>query len=310
MSFVAQLAWIATAIRKCLDLCSPTQVRVDICVTRQNALQASTSMGDLMSASSGGALPSPAPHFVSSGMRDSMVSMASHDDGDGPPVQLGADEAVLDYVLFDGEEEDTPASEQAWSRQLQAKGKARRANSRRTRVASKLTPKRFRGDEARRSITSLDSLDSAPMPPLPSQSGVEKALTDQDPHASDAFLPTPAAADLPASTYPPPPAAIPRPSPSPRPLRNAPSFASAMGGAPSPSLRSSPSSMILGQEADSQLDLNDTELLDLDILSELARSGYPDLGGIMDDEQEQSEGRLLVACAYYLSISNVNEGRC
>lgn len=57
--------------------------------------------------------------------------------------------------------------------------------------------------------------------------------------------------------------------------------------------------MILGQGADSQMDLNDTELLDLDILSELARSGYPDLGGIMDDEQERSEGRLLVACGFF-----------
>lgn len=58
-------------------------------------------------------------------------------------------------------------------------------------------------------------------------------------------------------------------------------------------------------DAEDYLDLPEADQVDLDVVAELAKTGYPNLGQVMDDEVQRSSGKLMVACESLLFLLSV-----
>ncbi|BGP16347.1 hypothetical protein JCM10213v2_004349 [Rhodosporidiobolus nylandii] len=150
----AHLSWVASTLRRCIEMCDPSQLQVDLFVThdapKRPSRRTRTSAFDAPAASTDDLAPPAAPfarghRAGSSTGGDSILSeMSDYSDGERSPTssrfQLDAHEAegghdgidsVTDLVLFDGEDDYRTAGEAAVSAQLKKEGKLRRALSRR-----------------------------------------------------------------------------------------------------------------------------------------------------------------------------------
>lgn len=329
----AHLAWIAPALRRCLDISDPARLRIDLFVTRELAQL----HGVHPSQQGGQAFPSadasytkddgffkpPRPHFSQHGRADSMDSSASDlsrtvvdlEEYHGldtpmsapPPSQQDAtaEFSVTDMVLFDGEELEPPtAADEEISRSIRKEGKIRRAISRRKKKglssesAAPLTVSR-KGSLAAPGQYGTDDLsgDESPYTPRSGQP-LRSQATQVSPHMYPPPLGRFDAGSRRGSAY----SAFTHLADG----YGADSRKGNYSGASTPYGRKASTTVLpLLQDADlSFFDISPADRDDLNIIAELARGGRPDLDDIFDSEIEKSQGKVMVACCGPQTLNN------
>ncbi|OCF43665.1 ferric-chelate reductase [Kwoniella heveanensis CBS 569] len=122
----AEIAWVASQLRRCQDLVSSDQLQINIFVTNANKQEQE--------------FAPPRPGFVAHGRRGSADSIASEMSVDSPSTgdhddtvdgHLSANYAdVIDLTNYEDEEDINDPAENQLSQNLQQQGKVRRAKSR------------------------------------------------------------------------------------------------------------------------------------------------------------------------------------
>ncbi|BGO99874.1 hypothetical protein NBRC10513v2_004102 [Rhodotorula toruloides] len=159
----AHLSWVAPTLRRCMEMCDPSQLQIDLFVTHQapkaprqrpSAPPYSSYVGASGLTSTDELAPPTAP-FARQGRSSSPVGRSSftsdysdYSDGEETPSRKSSSagvpqagqlpeeygdqvDSVTDLVLFDGEEDYRTAGDERVSAQLKKEGKLRRALSRR-----------------------------------------------------------------------------------------------------------------------------------------------------------------------------------
>jgi len=183
-----------------------------------------------------------------------------------------ADFSVTDMVLFDGEDERPTVEDEEMSRNIKKEGKVRRGLSRK-----KKNPQQLQGNQRGTLAAMVDHGDmsadeSSFQPPLPSS------------NRAHAYPPAPSSPRQ-GSTY---------------------SYADGDKDSFMASGQATPTSgmkrfsaadlPLLNDEEVGSFDMSAQDKEDLSVLAELARSGRPDLPGILDAEIERSQGKIIVGC--------------
>ncbi|GAA6060092.1 hypothetical protein JCM10212_003500 [Sporobolomyces blumeae] len=319
----AHLSWVATTLRRCIEMCDPSQLQIDLFVTNDTPR---TSRGrhrqrDDPYAPPGSTddLAPPTAPFAraargGSPSRDSLASEASDwSDAEESPTQSRQFtqmpdygdhvDSVTDLVLFEGEEEERTAAELEVSAKLKKEGKLRRALSRR---GQSVLQARRRSSAAPLAPTArlqqtydhqdsfealpLDHGDSSAHPHYP-YSMASPSFGDIGYHASPSLnfddhsdLGTLAGGDA-AST---------------RHLVGGRSQRNSVAGPDVDPIRLS-----TVRDDEFFLDVTAAEREDLDFVAELARPGYPRLKQILDDEVHRSVGKTIVACCGPSSLNTL-----
>ncbi|GAA5875926.1 hypothetical protein JCM3774_005819 [Rhodotorula dairenensis] len=363
----SHITWVASTLRRCIEMCDASQLQVDLFVTHdaQGAGQATrlpkesvASMAG-MPGSTDDLAPPTAPFArrarpgLSTG-RDSFSS-ANSDWSDGeysdssmqpgggggvpvrsrgpPPLPAEFQEevdSVTDLVLFEGEDETLPAAEARMSAQLKKEGKLRRALSR-----------RGQGGSLRRTAASHHLSGTSPNVPLPTNDPSFEALPldYRDDYCGPYGPPPPgdegaSSIALQASQ-----GDLGYPSRVSHTRASSYDFSggyddaetNTLGGADSgstyglvkhagrsgrfaseaslanlsgPPLQPGPSAPPPANDG-FFIDVSDAEQLDIDAVAELAKTGYPHLKQILDDEVERSRGKTVVACCGPPSLNSV-----
>jgi hypothetical protein len=294
-------------LRRCLDTCGPSQLRVGLFVTHsprsiRGPYEGVPSLSGPLPVDTKLAgddeLAPPTPYFVRGqpgrpgvGRSDSNDSFASIDtDGEdsdaGTPTRTrfrqdsgngAAADSEDDFVLFEGESEIRTKMEADISSKVKKEGKLRRAHSRRTAGAkwpAKLRPNSMRGGGGNN--------DPPPADIEPSHQPSHR-LSDGGgggPYAHS-FSSAPRRGNA---------------SPS-----NSLDFGEGGGGLGTPmsaSFRHLLSEMA-EEEKDVPMDLLPPEQEDLDVIAELAQAGRPNLGALLDEEKEAAKGKIMVACTSF-----------
>ncbi|WVQ94849.1 hypothetical protein IAU59_001932 [Kwoniella sp. CBS 9459] len=122
----AEIAWVASQLRRCQDLVSPEQLQINIFVTNANKKDQD--------------FAPPRPGFIAHGRRGSADSLASEMSVDSPSAadhddtvdgHLSSNYAdVIDLTNYEDEEDIDDPAENQLSQDLQEQGKVRRAKSR------------------------------------------------------------------------------------------------------------------------------------------------------------------------------------
>lgn len=329
--YEAHLAWIAPILRRCLDISDPARLRIDLFVTRDSgriqpvnvpgvdtpmslytpsALMEAENQGDLFRA--------PAPGFARGahgsrhgrfGSTDSSYSDLSQtvvDSNEWPSSTKGykstspngeeirqadqtessdnADFSVTNMILFDGEDEHPTFEDEEMSRTVKKEGKLRRGLSRKRtkKAAHPQMQSQFLqgGNNAARpgqtgggtladmaDLGELSADEAAPparphaYPPSPRQGSSYSMAKGYDDVDKDSFIQSGA---------------------------NTPSRMKRSSAADLPLLRD--------DEEVGHFDMSEQDKEDLSVIAELARSGKPDLPGILDAEIERSQGKIVVGC--------------
>ncbi|GAA6040169.1 hypothetical protein JCM8097_004161 [Rhodosporidiobolus ruineniae] len=332
----AHLSWVASTLRQCIEMCDSSQLQVDLFVThdapkRPSRRQPPSSpfADDLAPPSAPFARAGGARGSVSSDLSDLS-------DGENSPTssrfqlnQHGAEageevESVTDFVLFDGEDDYRTAGEAEVSAKIKKQGKLRRALSRRGQGGSLRRPgnavapsttapypaqpqqqqqHHYSSPFASDSTASFQALplDDSPQPPHSasfgdigaanraasfdyggSQYGFDDGRSDAGTLVNNATSSTHNLVKHAAGS-----------SSRPNSRGDLASLAG-LGGT------STPASMAKLADHDPDeaffLDVTAAEQDDLDAVAELAKTGYPRLREILDDEVERSQGKTLVAC--------------
>jgi len=258
------------------------------------------------------ALELPSARFAGAGHHrnisiDSQLSddgEKSEDNGRKTPVVEAEPQEGLDYVLFDGEEEEQTIAEIQWSQKVQQAGKLRRAKTRqRYNTGKRQRPERFRSNpnsaasspvKARFSLADLRPTSFLPI-----------TISEQQPYAEEDNLINAYLQDSPSDEKKDPFLVSAGHLPSYRVHKSTPSFTPSLALSVQPLINTtagSPNSSPFRDETeDLFLDVSEAEMEDLHIISELARTGHPDIAKIMDEEQERAEGKIIVACKYCTS---------
>ncbi|GAA5858165.1 hypothetical protein JCM1840_001066 [Sporobolomyces johnsonii] len=320
----AHLSWVATTLRRCMEMCDSSRLQIDLFVTHdapRHSRRRPQPRPYAYGADSTEELAPPTAPFARgtrSGSigRDSALSEASDwsdaEDASSPSRQrnempdYGSEvESVTDLVLFDGEDDSRTPGEAEVSAKLKKVGKVRRALSRR--------------GQGKAAASSRPLATSAPV----RSDSHQRSLYDQSNESFEA-LPLdhrdapPTSLNRPHNTYPP----------------SVASFGD-LGHGPSPSFdydersdvqtlgasstlhlfggRSNPNSLgdLAGAAAAPDpddaffLDVTEAEQDDLDAVAELARPGYPRLKEIIDDEVNRSAGKTMVACCGPSSLNTL-----
>lgn len=187
-----------------------------------------------------------------------------------------ADFSVTDMILFDGEDEHPTYEDEEMSRNIKKEGKLRRGLSRKKKNVQPSSESLQSGNTARpQQHTLADMVDQGELsadeaappatrshayPPNPRQGSrysLNKGYDDAD---KDSFM---------ASGM------------------NTPTKAKRYSAADLPLLR---------DEEVGHFDMTEQDKEDLSVIAELARSGKPDLPGILDAEIERSQGKIIVGC--------------
>ena len=231
----------------------------------------------------------PRPGFVLSQRRESDSSLASGLSSN-TPAEVGdvVGESVLDYVVFDGEDEAPDSEERNMSRRVEKEGKMRRAKSRKEKSGRKGFLGLGHKKEASSSTINGHSYppnlaytfgDATPDTQTPIKESDPRSyfLNDRD-HSRPASPASPAGSDT--------------------------EFDYPQHGAKRESHHSDHSINNLMSASRNFADSNDGVALDvyerdqqdLDIIAELARTGRPDIGKTIDEELRICQSKLLVAC--------------
>jgi hypothetical protein len=319
-SNAAHLSWVAPAVRRCLDMCPPSRIRIDFFVyvlapsnniaskacsrTRDTrAVTPAPAMGQLPPADEGDLVPPVAAQRRRHESDDSHFS----EDEDHPifnkkatPVIQPEPSQALDYVLFGGEDEEQTAAESQWSKKVQQEGKLRRAKSRKAFTGKRQRPQRFGGADDKTPTSSplrsrfsqgdlkLPQQDTINAPPLPRSTSDDLidsyySLDADESTDGSVYLEKSGLFSQTQETL----ASV-------KTHRTEASYSSRKGLLDqSTAAHASP---FRDEAEDLFLDVSDAEMEDLNIISELARTGHPDIPKIMDEEQERASGRLLVGC--------------
>ncbi|GAA6013798.1 hypothetical protein JCM10207_008194 [Rhodosporidiobolus poonsookiae] len=319
----AHLSWVAPTLRRCMALCTPDELQVDLYVThdapRARSRRPHPSAYDSAVAASVDELAPPTAPFARSARagspsssvgRDSLLSELSDADSDtetasiprrdageeGRP-ELASVDSVTDFVLFDGEEDYRTPAEADLSAQLKKEGKLRRALSRRNGGHAQVQGKgqRLQNHECR-TDRDVGEFEALPLDKSPTGSPALGSSGDlggggygfRDASAATSFdYPNPCGAysDVDGESL-------------------APTLAvSTVGFAQHAHLP--PSSSFSSPRGTGELALTPAEQADLDAVAERARTGYPRLRGVLDEEVDGSAGKTVVACCGPSSLNTV-----
>ena len=230
-------------------------------------------------------LAPPRPGFTSHERRPSGLSevsqfSAAHLDPSTTGQAVG--ESVLDYVIFDGEEDNRATSAEAdLSQRVEKQGKIRRALSRKNRKSSK--PFRHHQDSSEKTLYQPESpfsyppaLLQTPRSPLPNETDPSSYFLDR---LANNASPSPSLSESEFDFH--------------RRAENRYSDHSLHGLLADSQKQSS-------QHSDGKdgfkLDVFERDEEDLNIMAELTRTGRPDLGRTIDEEVQLCQGKMLVAC--------------
>ena len=362
----AHISWVASTLKRCIEMCTASQLQVDLFVTHDAPRTGRTTRVPKESVSSMAGMPAstddlapPTAPFARQARPGSPMSRGSFSsdnsdwsDGEFPdsstqpgrgarggsrgPQPLPAEyrgevDSVTDLVLFEGEDNDLPEAEAQMSAQLKKEGKLRRALSR-----------RGQGGSLRRPAAAHDSPTTNMSAPLPANGPSFEALPldYRDDEYSGPYQPRHHAADGAASSI----ALQASQGDLGYPSRVSHTRASSydfsggyddadkntLGGATDsgstyglvkhagrPGRLDSEASLanLAGLDGSRPspspaddgffIDVSDAEQLDIDAVAELAKSGYPRLKQILDDEVERSRGKTVVACCGPPSLNSV-----
>lgn len=288
----AHLTWVAPALRKCLGLLSSPQLQIDLYVSRDapkspRQIRRNREPFSSSHVSTDELAPPQAPFARQargqSPSRDSYdESSDAESEGDSSriyaaePSYGGQIDSVTDLVLFEGEDDDRTAAEAAISSQVRTAGRIRRALSRRSQKAA--AP--HRPSTHSRQSSSLSKFD------LSQDTSNHYERSDAVPYERSDFAETGSYNELPFAT--------------PDHTsdfydaggRDA-SIRNLVGHAAPSGKRVSTSSTLVD---DGQIDVTEQDQDDLEIVAEHAKTGYPKLKEIMEQEVMQSSGKTLVAC--------------
>ncbi|GAA6020864.1 hypothetical protein JCM11491_000009 [Sporobolomyces phaffii] len=315
----SHLSWVATTLRRCMEMCDSSQLQIDLFVTNDTPRRSRRrpSAQPLATFDSTDDLAPPTAPFArqarsGSPSRDSLASEVSDwSEGEDSPSRAhqfnqtsndyGAHvDSVTDLVLFEGEEEERTAAEVEVSAKLKKEGKLRRALSRRGAKASAnpVVAPRHANYSTQRLYESPQPQDSFEALPL-------------DHHDSSPSL-----------------------HGSPSASRSA-SFGDMGYGHGYPSMHHDDHSEVqtLGDNSSTRhflgarsqrdsildtardsarpddqaffLDVTEAEQQDLEVVAELARPGYPRLDQILDEEVRRSAGKTMVACCGPSSLNTL-----
>ncbi|SCV72183.1 BQ2448_4877 [Microbotryum intermedium] len=300
----AHLTWVAPTLRRCLDMVDPSQLQVEVFVSRDPpSLKYRQPSTTYLPGEDEEFAPPSAPfarsHRPASPGRDSGDESDFEEEGSMrtrsfqrvyPTAMYGeAVESVTDLVLFDGEDDYRTAGEAEMSSKVKKVGKIRRALSRRDK--SKPTEP-----------STPDTGATAPSPyrsegrdpftaPVYDRSYSEVALGDRrdghiHPGRSDSPTPKRMYDDTPEQSFE---------------IDEEDSYRLGPSQSKSTSLHrlvdSRRNSMRpIAADEDGLLDVSAEDQADLDIVAEFAKPGYPKLAEILDAEVDTSKGKTMVAC--------------
>ena len=326
----AHIQWCATLVRRCLDMVPSSALQVDIFVSNVDHKRSSTlTEHSLVMHYDDGNLAPPVPGFMKRNRSDSASSVDSIDDSrdlvdmsylpaahNGDVYHsdiLGHDEHVLDYTNFDGEDDTQAPGEANLNKRVQKEGRLRRAKTRRgaSVAAAKEGLNQRVGERSRNPPPPVDpgyAQNSAPSSNLsgprptsgnfPMYPTFSTTTTGEEPYASaDAYrggkIPNEhipggdkrsrwsVASITPQDESPPR-----RHSISPGPVGS-----NAFASGPMDSVRD-----LVAETGIPLLEIDEEEMEDLHVISEMARPGKPRLDRILADEVERSRGAIAVAC--------------
>ncbi|GAA5896172.1 hypothetical protein JCM8208_007549 [Rhodotorula glutinis] len=368
----AHLSWVASTLRRCIEMCDSAQLQVDLFVTHdapKAPRRPHTSHKPYSSTADDELAPPSAPFARGerSGSRGrgsiaSELSDWSDSDVEGttpsssprasfarrpsqptlPDEYDGEVESVTDLVLFDGEDDYRSPGEANVSAELKKQGKLRRALSRRGQGGTLRRPQRAGGDAPEYAFPSTtaapvvlphdpsfealpldhhDEVDSKPAPHTSSPYGdcarPPSALSYGDlgqGRRADSFdygstygfddeVQTLGGGDAGASRHNLVKAAQ-RPGVTSSSRRS--SHVGALDSLAGAGARAdAPASTARDDVEGGLLDVTSQEQEDLEAVAELAKTGYPRLKAILDDEVERSTGKTCVACCGPSSLNSI-----
>lgn len=354
----AHLSWVASTLKRCIEMCDSSQLQVDLFVTHDARRSPRPSRAPKQSFSSMNYAAGPTDELApptapfarqarsSSPMgRDSFTSDTSDwSDGEfsdssapvGTPRRgqstLPAEyrdevESVTDLVLFEGEDDYLPAAEAQMSVKIKKEGKLRRALSRRGQGGSLRRPPVPDGSsptpfpsqlphhDPSFEALPLDHRDEAPSPYRP-YDNISAHTSSAALQASQADLGFPSHMDYTReSSYD---FTTPYDDPDSQTLggTDAGSTYGLVKDAGRPGRLASQASLanlesyrrpsVPPSDDDGFfVDVTEAEQLDIDAVAELAKTGYPRLKQMLDDEVERSRGKTVVACCGPSSLNSV-----
>ncbi|GEM09818.1 ferric reductase transmembrane component 2 precursor [Rhodotorula toruloides] len=348
----AHLSWVAPTLRRCIEMCDPSQLHIELFVThdapkaprQRPSAPAYSSYADASGFASTDDLAPPTAPFVrqarssSPSGRASLSELSDFSDGEETPSRKSSSaglpqagqlpeeygdqvDSVTDLVLFDGEEDYRTAGDERVSAQLKKEGKLRRALSRRGQGRSIRRP----GDSAQQPQPAMLSAEqSFEALPLDHRDELKSHQTYSTPYdypgsAAASFgdlgqmgapVPRDGSFDW-SSTY------------DDATLGDSASTRHLVKPGARPGLASNPTSHTdLASEASLAylpptqasraggndgffLDVTDAEQADIEAVAELAKTGYPRLKQLLDEEVQRSAGKTIVACCGPASLNSV-----
>ncbi|GAA5953913.1 hypothetical protein JCM21900_003051 [Sporobolomyces salmonicolor] len=323
----AHLSWVATTLRRCMEMCDSSRLQIDLFVTHdapRRSRRRPQPQPYTYGADSTEELAPPTAPFARGSRsdsfgRDSVLSEASdwsdtEDASSSSPSRqrnempdYGSDvDSVTELVLFDGEDDSRTPGEAEVSAKLKKEGKLRRALSRRGQGKAAASSRPLAASPAVLSDSRQHSLH-------------------YQPHESFEALPLdhrdvpPASLSHPHNTYPPSAASFGDLGHGPyrsfdydersdvQTLGGASSTRHLFGGRSNPNSHSDLVGAAAAADSDDAffLDVTEAEQDDLDAVAELARPGYPRLKEIIDDEVNRSAGKTMVACCGPSSLNTL-----
>ncbi|BGP08319.1 hypothetical protein JCM10049v2_004166 [Rhodotorula toruloides] len=350
----AHLSWVAPTLRRCMEMCDPSQLQIDLFVTHDAPKPPSqrpsappySSYGDASGFTSTDELAPPTAPFArearssSPAGRPSFTSdLSDYSDGEGTPSRKSSSaglpqagqlpeeygdqvDSVTDLVLFDGEEDYRTAGDERVSAQLKKEGKLRRALSRRGQGRSIRRPGDAPQQPRPAMLSAEPSFEALPLDHRDEPKshsaysspydypGVAAASFGDLSQMSRAPLPRDGSFDW-SSTYD---DATLGDNASTRHLVKSaarPGLASNRTShadlASEASLAYLPSTQVprAGGNDGFFLDVTDAEQADIEAVVELAKTGYPRLKQLLDEEVQRSAGKTIVACCGPASLNSV-----
>ncbi|SCZ88186.1 BZ3500_MvSof-1268-A1-R1_Chr2-1g04245 [Microbotryum saponariae] len=299
----AHLTWVAPTLRRCLDMVDPSQLQVEVFVSRDPPSLKYQQPSTTYLPGENYEFAAPSPPFARSHRAASPGRGDSGDESDFeeegsmrtrlfqrayPTAMYGeAVESVTDLVLFDGEDDYRTPGEAEMSSKVKKVGKIRRALSRRNRSEPTESTMPYIGAKAPSPYRS-EVRDPFTAPEY-NRSYSEVALGTDRRHVGRSDSPASKGAyeDTPDQSFG---------------VEEENSYRLGPSQTKSTSLhrlvdsRRSSFRPTTTADEDGLLDVSAEDQADLDIVAEFAKPGYPKLAEILDAEVNTSKGKTMVAC--------------
>lgn len=254
------LSWVAPILRRCMAMVSPGSLALDFFVTRPAKAISLPGMP------CDDTLMPPAPRYAQKERRDSSDSLELSDSENYVTTPAfgretpNVEESVLDYVLFEGDQDTPTAAEAEASQEVKATGRLRRALSRRKpapAAANRYAQRPPRLESARNSDYGVEYPPHPSTQPRPSQRESYKSFGASSTDLDSITLADHSRAESRTDLL--------------------------------------PSGRRRQTSADAFLDLTMAEREDLDAMAEFAREGRPRLDRIMDEEVNRATGKMMIS---------------